>query len=42
MHKNENVWAPQKNFFSSKARLKSEVYDQAAKVTTEAGGKAPF
>ena len=35
IHKNENVWAPQKRIFTSKARLNSEVYGQAAKITPE-------
>ena len=39
MHKNENVWPPQKRIFTSKARLNSEVYDQAGKLTPEAEKK---
>ena len=39
VHQNENIWAPQKIIFTSKARLNSEVYGQAAKITPEAGKK---
>ena len=39
MHKNENVGAPQKRIFTSKARLNSEVYGQASKITPEAEKK---
>ena len=43
VHKNENVWDPKREFFSSKARLNFEVYGQGDKITPEAGEKkAPF
>ena len=44
MHKNENVWVPQKEFFTPKARLNLEVYGQRPRITPEGeeGEKGSF